>query len=74
MELENGIRFLTNLKYTLKEEISKDPMNEEPNKFSEIKTGDYAKFDSHCDQTMVGFVQTIPTIKKERYSMANHKI
>ena len=39
-----------------------------------MKTGDYGKFDSQCDQTMVGFVQTIPTVSKEKYGMMNQHI
>jgi len=43
-------------------------------KFSGVKAGDYGKFDSQCDQTMVGFVQTVPSISKERYGMKDHKV
>jgi hypothetical protein len=60
--LENGMRFLANFKYTIKPEISKNPIEDGAIKFKDVKTGDYGKFDSQCDQTMVGFVQTIPTI------------
>lgn len=74
IELENGIRFVTNFKYSLKSEISKDPLKDDVDKFSGVKAGDYGKFDSHCDQTMVGFVQTVPSISKERYGMSDHKI
>jgi hypothetical protein len=42
--------------------------------FTNVKTGDYGKFDSECDKTMIGFVQTIPSIKKEQYSVNNHKV
>jgi hypothetical protein len=57
VELENGLRFMTNFKYALKNDISKNPSQELVQKFDNLKTGDYNKFDSLCDQTMVGFVQ-----------------
>ena len=50
------------------------PQTEGYDKFETVKTGDYGKFDSQCDKTMVGFVQTIPTISKEQYGMTNHKV
>jgi ketosteroid isomerase-like protein len=72
VELENGLRFLANFKYTLKPDISKNPTNELVQKFESLKTGDYNKFDSLCDQTMVGFVQSIPSITNKTYSLAEH--
>jgi hypothetical protein len=39
-----------------------------------LKSGDYDKFNSECDKTMVGFIQTIPTVANEIYSMTDHKI
>jgi len=69
IELDNGLRFLSNFKYTLKPNISKDPEDQSVKSFTQLKTGDYGKFDSQCDKTMVGFVQTIPTTSKEQYSM-----
>ncbi len=56
IELENGLRFLANFKYTIKPNISSDPINDGYNKFVQVKSGDYGKFDSQCDKTMVGFV------------------
>jgi hypothetical protein len=56
VELENGLRFLNNFKYTIKEDISHNPMLDGARKFLSFKTGDYKYFDSHCDSTMVGFV------------------
>jgi len=38
--------------------------------FSQLKSGDYEKFESSCDKTMVGFVQTMPKLSSEQYSMA----
>lgn len=75
IELENGMRFLANYKYTIKESISQDPLLEGAQGFSKVKSGDYDKFDSHCDKTMVGFVQSIPKINKDQsYSMKSHKV
>lgn len=74
VELENGLRFLANFKYTIKPDISALPQKEGSDKFESVKTGDYGKFDSQCDKTMVGFVQTIPSQSKEKYSMADHKV
>ena len=56
IELENGLRFLANFRYSIKENVSKDPLTEDDAKFADLKTGDYDKFNSECDQTMVGFV------------------
>jgi hypothetical protein len=61
-------------KYTVKPTISKDPTQDGAEEFISLKPGDYNKFDSHCDKTMVGFVQTIPKIKGEQYSMAAHEV
>jgi len=74
IELENGLRFLANFKYTIKPELSALPQQEGASHFESIKTGDYGKFDSQCDKTMVGFVQTIPSMNKEKYSMSEHKV
>ena len=63
VELDNGLRFLSNFKYTVKPTISKDPTQDGAEEFVSLKTGDYNKFDSNCDKTMVGFVQDIPRIK-----------
>lgn len=62
VELANGKRFLTNFKYSIKAEISTDPTIENVKDFAAIKTGDYQKFDSECDQSMVGFVMDMPKI------------
>jgi hypothetical protein len=58
----------------VKPTISKDPTSDGADEFMSLKTGDYNKFDSHCDKTMVGFVQDIPKIKNEKHSMAQHKV
>jgi hypothetical protein len=59
VELENGTRFLTNFRYNLKPEISKDPIAEGASAFSSIKTDDYDTFISKCDESMIGFVQKV---------------
>ena len=74
VELENGLRFLTNFKYTVKSDVSPKPSQELFQKFETLKTGDYNKFDSKCDQTMVGFVQNIPTVTNTSYSMSQHNV
>ena len=56
IELENGVRFLANFKYSVKPEISRQPIVDGEGEFISLTTGDYVKFDSQCDKTMVGFV------------------
>ena len=60
VELDNGMRFLANFRYNIKNELTKDPFTTASEKgigrFSQITSGDYEKFDSICDKTMVGFV------------------
>ena len=56
IELENGLRFLANFKYSIKPTISAHPVKDGAEKFEAVKTGDYGKFDSQCDKTMIGFV------------------
>ena len=65
---------MANFRYALSDKVSKNPLNEEESKFADLKTGDYGKFNSQCDKTMVGFVQTIPSIRKERFGMTDHRI
>ena len=74
VELENGLRFLSNFKYALKPEISTDPVKEQVTQFAALKTGDYNKFESMCDQTMVGFVMDIPKVKNNQQSLQQHKM
>jgi hypothetical protein len=74
IELENGLRFLTNFKYALVPEVSKDPVHDSFSKLVDLKTGDYNKFISLCDQTMIGFVQTMPSIVNKSYSMTEHQM
>jgi hypothetical protein len=75
VNLNNGLRFLTNFKYSVKPDISTDPTKDGADEFQSLKTGDYNKFETHCDKTMVGFVQTIPAIKtNDVHTMKDHKI
>jgi hypothetical protein len=41
--------------------------------FADIHSGDYGSFDSDCSATMVGFVQSIPSITGEKYTLTDHK-
>ena len=59
VELDNGVRFLTNFRYNLKPDVSKDPVAEGAAAFSSIKTSDYDTFESKCNESMVGFVQKV---------------
>lgn len=68
------MRFLANFKYAVKPQISIDPTKDGAEEFIALKTGDYNKFDSQCDKTMVGFIQEMPKIKSDRYSMHQHKV
>ena len=69
VELESGIRFLANFRYSVKPDISDDPISDGDQSESplfNLGTADYDKFDSVCDKTMVGFVQNIPSISGEQ--------
>lgn len=68
VELENGLRFLSNLQYKIKpqppdpvkmrDEILDKPAFMQPEwVFLKLKATDYEKFDMVCNRTMVGFVQ-----------------
>jgi len=59
VELENGLRFITNFRYNIKPSISEDPLADGAKTFEGTQTGDYASFNSVCSETMVGFVQHI---------------
>lgn len=74
VELEDGRRFLANFKYSVRDEISTDPVADGADAFEELSSGDYDKFDSQCDRTMVGFVQNAPAITQQSFSMQEHEI
>jgi hypothetical protein len=73
IELDNGMRFLANYRYNVKPEVSNDPLKDAISsgigKFAAIETGDYEKFSSDCGNTMVGFVQNIPSVTGKSFSM-----
>jgi hypothetical protein len=77
VELENGQRFISNFKYTLKDDVSKDPFTEAKKNgismFELIETSDYDKFKSECNGSMVGFVQNIPDITGKQQTMSQHQ-
>ena len=54
VELDNGQRFISNFKYTLKDDISADPFGEAKKngilKFATIETSDYDKFKSEISK------------------------
>jgi len=56
VELDNGMRFITNFRYNVKPSISTDPAKDGETAFTDLKTGDYESFDSDCSKTMVGFI------------------
>jgi hypothetical protein len=58
VELNNGLRFITNYRYSVKEYVSSDPLQdaEKLSKNKDLDTDDYDKFYSECDRTMIGFV------------------
>jgi len=69
VELDNGMRFLANFRYNVKVSLSEDPLRDGAGPFQGLKTGDYDSFDSKCDETMVGMVQTV----HGSGSMKNHR-
>ena len=77
VELDNGQRFISNFKYTLKDDVSADPFGEAKKngilKFATIETSDYDKFKSECNGSMVGFVQNIPDITGKQQTMSQHQ-
>jgi hypothetical protein len=64
INLENGMRFVANFKYSIKPNITKAPLSlvqtEQASELWDLKTSDYFKFNSECDKTMIGFVQSNP--------------
>ena len=75
VELENGQRFVTNFRYNIKPSVSTEPLTDTSNLLMEdMHAGDYGKFNSDCTQTMVGFVQSIPSVTGERHSLKDLKV
>lgn len=50
--------FHANFRYTIKETVPE-------NKYNLLSTGSYGDFDSHCDGTMIGFLQNRKTSSEE---------
>lgn len=59
VELDNGMRFISNFRYNIKKNLSQDPLQDGASSFSNLKTDDYGSFESKCSESMVGFVQSI---------------
>lgn len=74
IQLDNGLRFLANFRYSLKDYTPATATAAEFAAMASLKTGDYGKFNSECDKSMIGFVQTIPSLSNEVYSLTNHKV
>ena len=53
--------------------FSADPLTDSNLALADIHTGAYDSFDSKCDQTMVGFVQSMPSIGGEGSTLTSHK-
>lgn len=63
------MRFISNFRYSIKNGLSQDPLQDGGSKFEQLKTDDYGSFDSKCNESMVGFVQSI----HGQVSMKTHK-
>lgn len=74
--LDNGTRFVANFKYSVKPEVSTNPTADGQSEFANLNEGAYTKFDSQCDKSMVGFVQSVPGMggKSTNSSMIKHEI
>jgi len=59
VELDNGLRFVSNFRYNIKPNWSEDPIKDGAEVFADVKTSDYDTFVSKCDESMVGFVQQV---------------
>ena len=73
VELDNGMRFVANFRYNVKPTLSANPLEDKQIQFADIHSGDYGSFDSDCGETMVGFVQSIPSISGESYTLTGLK-
>lgn len=61
VELDNGLRFISNFKYTLKDSYNKDLIhNSNHTRLNELSTESEDAFDMKCNETMIGFVQDLP--------------
>lgn len=73
LELNNGQRFVANFRYNAKPTLTTDPQADEQRlNMAEIHSGDYGSFDTDCQQTMVGFVQQVPSNGGKQGSLTEH--
>lgn len=61
VSLDNGMRFIANFRYNVKEIVTRDPLkptsNEIENRFNnELDINGNTNFDADCTKTMPGFV------------------
>ena len=73
VELESGLRYIANFRYNIKPSVSTEPLTDENLQMDDMHSGDYGKFNSDCSKTMVGFVQSIPSVTGERHSLKDLK-
>jgi len=57
VELDNGLRFVSNFRYNIKKDVCTDPVNNFTEKLATLDTSSEDSFDSQCNSTMVGIVQ-----------------
>lgn len=71
--LEDGMRIVTNFRYNIKSNESKNPWIDGADALSaEVSRGTISAFDSDCSKTMVGFLQHANG--ENRGTMKNHKV
>ena len=56
VSLSNGMKFITNYRYSVKEYVTSTPLEKGAKALKDLATDDYDKFYSQCDRTMIGFV------------------
>jgi len=75
VELANGQRFIANFRYNAKPTLTTDPVDDQQRlMMTDIHSGDYGSFDSDCRQTMVGFVQGVPSMGGAQGTLSAHPI
>lgn len=64
VELDNGLRFVANFRYNLKDSISKDPTTEKDVSalaaIAGLTSDSLTSFDSKCSETMIGTLMQSP--------------
>lgn len=65
VELENGLRFITNFRYNVKESVAPSLTDMTFEQMDMLKSGEQKLFDSICDQTMVGSVLLMDNAKDD---------